>query len=83
MDWNSEFSEGIAVAMPLHKWNEPMEKFMYGQSSAVNRASYRSFRCFAVTFPQFCLMLLLCSRCYDLWYVEEVIPETQQDKNTD
>src|SRR3970040_830430 len=80
------FPEGIAVAMPLRRMGMSRAKsFMYGQSSALVETVAAVLGAFAVTFftPILPYALAFAAGAMIFVVVEEVIPETQQDKNTD
>ena len=80
------FPEGIAVAMPLRRMGMSRWKsFMYGQSSALVEPVAAVLGAFAVTFftPILPYALAFAAGAMIFVVVEEVIPETQQDKNTD
>lgn len=80
------FPEGIAVAMPLRRMGMSRWKsFMYGQSSALVEPIAAVLGAFAVTFftPILPYALAFAAGAMIFVVVEEVIPETQQDKNTD
>ncbi|WP_313806177.1 ZIP family metal transporter [Flavobacterium sp.] len=80
------FPEGIAVAMPLRRMGMSRRKsFMYGQSSALVEPIAGVMGALAVTFftPILPYALAFAAGAMIFVVVEEVIPETQQDKNTD
>jgi len=80
------FPEGIAVAMPLRRMGMSRWKsFMYGQSSAIVEPIAAVVGAVAVTFftPILPYALAFAAGAMIFVVVEEVIPETQQDKNTD
>lgn len=80
------FPEGIAVAMPLRRMGMSRRKsFMYGQSSALVEPIAGVVGALAVTFftPILPYALAFAAGAMIFVVVEEVIPETQQDKNTD
>lgn len=80
------FPEGIAVAMPLRRMGMSRRKsFMYGQSSALVEPIAGVVGAVAVTFftPLLPYALAFAAGAMIFVVVEEVIPETQQDKNTD
>ncbi|GAA4069030.1 ZIP family metal transporter [Flavobacterium cheonanense] len=80
------FPEGIAVSMPLRRMGMSRWKsFMYGQSSAIVEPIAGVFGAVAVTFftPLLPYALAFAAGAMIFVVVEEVIPETQQDKNTD
>ena len=80
------FPEGIAVAMPLRRQGMSRWKsFMYGQSSAIVEPIAAVIGAVAVTFftPILPYALAFAAGAMIFVVVEEVIPETQQDKNTD
>ena len=80
------FPEGIAVSMPLRRMGMSRTKsFMYGQSSAIVEPVFGVIGAVAVTFftPILPYALAFAAGAMIFVVVEEVIPETQQDKNTD
>lgn len=80
------FPEGIAVSMPLRRMGMTRKKsFFYGQLSAIVEPVAAVFGAFAVTFftPILPYALAFAAGAMIFVVVEEVIPETQQDKNTD
>jgi ZIP family zinc transporter len=80
------FPEGIAVSMPLRRMGMSRRKsFMYGQSSAIVEPIAGVIGAFAVTFftPILPYALAFAAGAMIFVVVEEVIPETQQDNNTD
>ena len=80
------FPEGIAVSMPLRRMGMSRRKsFMYGQSSAIVEPIFGVLGAIAVTFftPILPYALAFAAGAMIFVVVEEVIPETQQDKNTD
>ena len=80
------FPEGIAVSMPLRRMGMSRRKsFMYGQSSAIVEPIAGVLGALAVTFftPILPYALAFAAGAMIFVVVEEVIPETQQDKNTD
>ena len=80
------FPEGIAVAMPLRRMGMSRWKsFMYGQSSALVEPVAAVVGAVAVSFftPILPYALAFAAGAMIFVVVEEVIPETQQDKNTD
>jgi ZIP family zinc transporter len=80
------FPEGIAVAMPLKRMGMSNRKsFMYGQSSALVEPIAGVAGALAVNFftPVLPYALAFAAGAMIFVVVEEVIPETQQDKNTD
>lgn len=80
------FPEGIAVSMPLRRMGMSRWKsFMYGQSSAIVEPIAGVLGAVAVTFftPLLPYALTFAAGAMIFVVVEEVIPETQQDKNTD
>jgi ZIP family zinc transporter len=80
------FPEGIAVSMPLRRMGMSRWKsFMYGQSSAIVEPIAAVMGAVAVTFftPLLPYALAFAAGAMIFVVVEEVIPETQQDKNTD
>ena len=80
------FPEGIAVSMPLRRMGMSRRRsFMYGQSSALVEPIAGVLGAVAVTFftPILPYALAFAAGAMIFVVVEEVIPETQQDKNTD
>jgi zinc transporter, ZIP family len=80
------FPEGIAVSMPLRRMGMSRRKsFMYGQASALVEPVAGVLGAVAVTFftPLLPYALAFAAGAMIFVVVEEVIPETQQDKNTD
>jgi ZIP family zinc transporter len=80
------FPEGIAVSMPLRRMGMSRRKsFMYGQSSAIVEPIAGVLGALAVTFftPILPYALAFAAGAMIFVVLEEVIPETQQDKNTD
>lgn len=80
------FPEGIAVSMPLRRMGMSRRKsFMYGQSSAIVEPIAGVLGAVAVTFftPILPYALAFAAGAMIFVVVEEVIPETQQDKHTD
>lgn len=80
------FPEGIAVAMPLRRMGLTRRKsFFYGQSSALVEPVAAVVGALAVTFftPILPYALAFAAGAMIFVVVEEVIPETQQDNNTD
>lgn len=80
------FPEGIAVSMPLRRLGMSRKKsFFYGQSSALVEPVAGVLGAVAVTFftPILPYALAFAAGAMIFVVVEEVIPETQQDKNTD
>ena len=80
------FPEGIAVSMPLRRMGMSRWKsFMSGQSSALVEPVAGVLGAVAVTFftPLLPYALAFAAGAMIFVVVEEVIPETQQDKNTD
>jgi len=80
------FPEGIAVSMPLRRMGMSRRKsFMYGQSSAIVEPIAGVLGAVAVMFfiPILPYALAFAAGAMIFVVVEEVIPETQQDKNTD
>ena len=80
------FPEGIAVSMPLRRMGMSRRKsFMYGQSSALVEPIAGVLGAVAVMFfiPILPYALAFAAGAMIFVVVEEVIPETQQDKNTD
>jgi len=80
------FPEGIAVAMPLKRMGMSNRKsFMYGQASALVEPIAGVAGALAVNFftPILPYALAFAAGAMIFVVVEEVIPETQQDKHTD
>lgn len=80
------FPEGIAVAMPLKRMGMTNTRsFMYGQASALVEPIAAVAGAIAVNFftPILPYALAFAAGAMIFVVVEEVIPETQQDKNTD
>ncbi len=80
------FPEGIAVSMPLRRQGLSRRKsFMYGQASALVEPIAAVVGAMAVTFftPILPYALAFAAGAMIFVVVEEVIPETQQDKYTD
>jgi len=80
------FPEGFAVAMPLRRQGISRRKsFFYGQLSAVVEPVAAVLGALAVSFftPILPYALAFAAGAMIFVVVEEVIPETQQDKNTD
>ena len=80
------FPEGIAVSMPMRRQGiSRFKSFWYGQLSALVEPFAAIFGALAVTFftPILPYALAFAAGAMIFVVVEEVIPETQQDKNTD
>ena len=80
------FPEGIAVAIPLKRMGmSRMKSFMYGQASALVEPIAGVLGALAVNFftPILPYALAFAAGAMIFVVVEEVIPESQQDKNTD
>ena len=80
------FPEGIAVAMPLRRQGvSRFKSFWYGQLSAIVEPIAAVIGALAVTFftPILPYALAFAAGAMIFVVVEEVIPETQQDKFTD
>ena len=80
------FPEGIAVSMPMRRLGLSRRKsFFYGQSSAIVEPIAGVIGALAVTFftPILPYALAFAAGAMIFVVVEEVIPETQQDKFTD
>lgn len=80
------FPEGIAVAMPLRRSGvSRLKSFWYGQLSAIVEPIAGVIGAVAVTFftPLLPYALAFAAGAMIFVVVEEVIPETQQDKYTD
>ncbi len=78
--------EGIAVAVPLRRMGMSRTKsFLFGQSSALVEPIAGVLGAFAITFftPILPYALSFAAGAMIFVVIEEVIPETQQDKNTD
>ena len=80
------FPEGVAVSMPMRRHGfSRWKSFMYGQSSALVEPIAAVIGALAVTFftPILPYALAFAAGAMIFVVVEEVIPETQQDKYTD
>lgn len=80
------FPEGIAVAMPLRRMGMSRRKsFMYGQASALVEPVFGVLGALAVAFfaPILPYALAFAAGAMIFVVIEEVIPETQLEKNTD
>ncbi len=80
------FPEGIAVSMPLRRLGMSRSKsFFYGQLSAIVEPVAAVVGALSVAFftPILPYALAFAAGAMIFVVVEEVIPETQQDKNTD
>jgi ZIP family zinc transporter len=80
------FPEGIAVSMPMRRLGLSRRKsFFYGQASAIVEPIAGVIGAIAVTFftPILPYALAFAAGAMIFVVVEEVIPETQQDKYTD
>ena len=80
------FPEGIAVSMPMRRLGLSRRKsFFYGQSSAIVEPIAGVIGALAVTFftPILPYALAFAAGAMIFVVVEEVIPESQQDKFTD
>lgn len=80
------FPEGVAVSMPMRRQGlSRWKSFMYGQSSAIVEPIAAVIGALAVTFftPILPYSLAFAAGAMIFVVVEEVIPETQQDKYTD
>ena len=80
------FPEGIAVSMPLRRQGvSRFKSFWYGQLSAIVEPFAAVLGALAVTFftPILPYALSFAAGAMIFVVVEEVIPETQQDKYTD
>lgn len=80
------FPEGIAVAMPLHRMGISRRKsFYYGQLSAIVEPIAAVLGAFAVAFftPLLPYALAFAAGAMMFVVVEEVIPEAQQNKDSD
>ena len=80
------FPEGIAVSMPMRRLGASrIKSFWYGQLSAIVEPIAAILGAFAVTFfsPLLPYALSFAAGAMIFVVIEEVIPETQQDKYTD
>jgi len=80
------FPEGVAVSMPMRRLGLSRRKsFFYGQASAIVEPIAGVIGAIAVTFftPILPYALAFAAGAMIFVVVEEVIPETQQDKYTD
>jgi ZIP family zinc transporter len=80
------FPEGLAVSMPLRREGESRFKsFWYGQMSAIVEPIAAVVGAVAVTFftPILPYALAFAAGAMIFVVIEEVVPETQRDKNTD
>ena len=80
------FPEGIAVSMPMRRLGvSRFKSFWYGQLSAIVEPLAAVLGAFAVTFfsPLLPYALSFAAGAMIFVVIEEVIPETQQDKYTD
>jgi ZIP family zinc transporter len=80
------FPEGVAVSMPMRRQGlSRWKSFIYGQSSAIVEPIAAVIGALAVTFftPILPYALAFAAGAMIFVVVEEVIPETQQDKYTD
>lgn len=80
------FPEGIAVAMPLRRMGMSRKKsFLLGQASALVEPVSAVIGAMAVTFftPVLPYALAFAAGAMIFVVIEEVVPETQQNKNTD
>lgn len=80
------FPEGVAVAMPLRRMGMSRKKsFFYGQLSAIVEPMAGVLGALAVTFftPVLPYALAFAAGAMIFVVVEEVIPEAQQNKNSD
>ena len=80
------FPEGIAVSMPMRRLGASrIKSFWYGQLSAIVEPLAAVLGAFAVTFfsPLLPYALSFAAGAMIFVVIEEVIPETQQDKYTD
>jgi ZIP family zinc transporter len=78
--------EGVAVAIPLRRMGMSRKKsFLYGQASALVEPVAAVLGAVAVSFftPILPYALAFAAGAMIFVVIEEVIPETQQDKNTD
>ena len=80
------FPEGVAVSMPMRSLGASrIKSFWYGQLSAIVEPLAAVLGAFAVTFfsPLLPYALSFAAGAMIFVVIEEVIPETQQDKYTD
>tara|TARA_B100000963_G_scaffold354001_1_gene369722 strand:- start:870 stop:1685 length:816 start_codon:yes stop_codon:yes gene_type:complete len=80
------FPEGVAVSMPMRRLGvSRFKSFWYGQLSAIVEPIAAILGAFAVTFfsPLLPYALSFAAGAMIFVVIEEVIPETQQDKYTD
>ena len=80
------FPEGVAVSMPMRRLGASrIKSFWYGQLSAIVEPLAAALGAFAVTFfsPLLPFALSFAAGAMIFVVIEEVIPETQQDKYTD
>lgn len=80
------FPEGLAVSMPLRRQGvSKFKSFWYGQLSAIVEPIAAVIGAVAVTFftPLLPYALAFAAGAMIFVVIEEVIPETQQDNNTD
>ena len=80
------FPEGVAVSMPMRRLGASrIKSFWYGQLSAIVEPIAAILGAFAVTFfsPLLPYALSFAAGAMIFVVIEEVIPETQQDKYTD
>ena len=80
------FPEGVAVSMPMRRLGASrIKSFWYGQLSAIVEPLAAALGAFAVTFfsPLLPYALSFAAGAMIFVVIEEVIPETQQDKYTD
>ena len=80
------FPEGVAVSMPMRRLGASrIKSFWYGQLSAIVEPIAAVLGAFAVTFfsPLLPYALSFAAGAMIFVVIEEVIPETQQDKYTD
>ena len=80
------FPEGVAVSMPMRRLGASrIKSFWYGQLSAIVDPLAAVLGAFAVTFfsPLLPYALSFAAGAMIFVVIEEVIPETQQDKYTD
>ena len=83
---HQNFPEGFAVSMPLRRHGlSRLRSFWYGQLSAIVEPVAGVLGAMAVLWMQPILPYALAFAAGAMIYVviEEVVPETQQDKNTD
>lgn len=80
------FPEGLAVSMPLRRQGiKPFKSFWYGQMSAIAEPIAAVFGAIAVSFftPILPYALAFAAGAMIFVVIEEVVPETQLEDNTD